>query len=497
MGQPLALPTSLTLDSLLRQQWGNCWLIGSHAEAFWPCLEQMANLLQSHSQIHRLAPKPAVLVAEPDPISYLATVVSAHWQGYTVVLANPQWGQREWTQVQALAQPNLSQPLADGSNTYFCLGIQTSLDPEILMATGGTAGQVKFVRHTWATLMGSVQGFQAHFGIAVINAYCVLPLHHVSGLMQGLRVLASGGKLAIQAYSDLKQGQILDLPAERFLSLVPTQLQWLLAQEAFFVPWLKSFRAVLLGGAPAWPALLEKARSLHIPLALTYGMTETASQIATLLPEEFLAGNSSSGRVLPHANILVLANQSRQRLSMQPKGRTGVLAIKAESLFKGYLMPSAGSATCPPLEGAFLSDDVGYLDDKGYLHLLGRQSTKIITGGENVFPEEIEAALLVTDWVQRACVVGVPDAKWGQAVCALIVSSSKVGTLGVLAWHLKSQLAPHKQPKHWILLSDLPLNAQGKINRSAAVAWARAILGQPPGEQEKASSLPSIAPLGS
>ncbi len=478
MGLPLDLPVHPTLDSLLRQRWGDRWLLGPNSEAFWPTLERVASRLKTGLPVPKPGVQTAILIAEPDPIQYLATFLAAHWQGYTVILANPQWGQREWTQVQALVQPDMAQPIAAGLRSYIAGGIPATPEPEFLIATGGTTGQVKFARHSWATLIASVQGFQAHFQVATVNAYCVLPVHHVSGLMQALRVLASGGKLALQPYGHLKQGQILALPEHSFLSLVPTQLQWLLAQPDTSMPWLRQFRAVLLGGAPPWPDLLDQARQLHIPLALTYGMTETASQIATLLPEEFLAGHRSSGRVLPHAQVQVLVDQAQEPSSNQGTGRAGVLLIKAQSLFKGYLS-GAGPEEPQTIEGEFLSDDVGYLDEGGYLHLVGRQSTKIITGGENIFPEEVEAALLATGLVQQVCVVGIADPKWGQAVCALVVFYSKVGTLKALVLRLKSQLAPHKQPKYWILLDGLPTNAQNKLDRRQAKDWTQAILGQP------------------
>jgi o-succinylbenzoate---CoA ligase len=468
MEPPLALPLGPSLDQLLHQRWGDDWLIGLDSREFWHYLEQCAARLEVTSPTADPGAPPMLWLAEPDPLRCLGTLLAGLWQGHTVVLTNPQWGQREWQQVGAIAPvPPLDSPPWRLSLTQ---GSQPRERPEILVPTGGTSGTIKFARHTWTTLMASVQGFCTHFGQPVIHAYCVLPLYHVSGLMQALRVLASGGQLALQPYPALKQGYLLDLPSQGFLSLVPTQLQWLIDQGPPFLPWLKDFQAVLLGGAAPWPSLLAQARNQQIPLAPTYGMTETASQVATLLPQEFLAGNTSSGKPLPHAKIRVLNGQGQD----QRPGQVGRIAVEATSLCQGYLMPTPPA--CPPLPPG-QTDDLGYLDLAGYLHLVGRQSNMIITGGENVSPEEVEAALLETAWVQDVCVVGIPDPQWGQKICALVVLKPRVAQLDALPRCLAAQLTAYKRPKYWILLPRLPRSAQGKLNRHQALTLAQRILG--------------------
>ncbi|MEO1069616.1 MAG: AMP-binding protein, partial [Cyanobacteria bacterium J06638_6] len=330
----------------------------------------------------------------------------------------------------------------------------------------GSSGQIKFAVHTWDGLVGSIQGFVAHFEVKPVHAYCVLPLFHVSGLMQALRVLATGGCLALQPYRELKAGKRLPLPAGGFLSLVPTQLQTLLTRGGEFIPWLQSFRAVLLGGAPAWRSLLDQAQTAKIPVALTYGMTETAAQVATLLPEEFLSGNRSSGRPLPHAELSILNDRGQS----QPPDQPGEVVIRAASLARGYLQ----SRAVVPAASSLATDDIGYLDGGGYLHIIGRSSSKIITGGENVFPEEIEAVLLSVNRVSEACVVGLPCDRWGQQLCALVVTDSST-LLKTLPVSLRS-LAAYKCPKQWILVGALPRTAQGKLSRSRALALAQWVL---------------------
>lgn len=445
--------------------------MGEQPISFWPLLDrlldQLCQGLEARWGCSSLQP-PTVVVAEAEPVRCLAAILAGWQTGATVVLANPHWGQREWQQVDMLLQPNRRQPLLPNWKLYLA-DIPCAEPQSLLIATGGTSGQIKFARHTWTTLMASVQGFQAHFQIATVNAYCVLPLYHVSGFMQALRTLTTSGQLILQPYAKLKQGSLLPLPAENsgFLSLVPTQLQELLNQGNAYLPWLRQFQAILLGGAPPWPALLAQARSCSIPLAPTYGMTETASQIATLHPAEFLAGQTGSGRILPHATVQILNDQGQP----QPPNTPGRLAITAQSLCHGYLAhPPSGLS-----QASFLTDDLGYLDSQGYLHLLGRHSTTLITGGEKVQPEELEALLLVAGLVQAVCVVGIPDSHWGQAVCALVVPKPQLFFADLAHW-LAPRVVSYKRPKYWVCLENLPQSAQGKINRHAALALATAIL---------------------
>jgi O-succinylbenzoic acid--CoA ligase len=460
-----------TLRELLRDRWGDNWLIDPSHEAFWRHLGAFVPVFAAYKK--SCAPHdPGVLVAEPDPLQGLAACLAAWSEGCTVVLANPCWGDSERQQLQALVTPDWNHPMQLGLKCYPCQ-VPGEQPGQILIPTGGSSGQIKFAVHSWETLMVSIQGFRAHFNLGPAHAYCVLPLVHVSGLMQALRVLASGGQLVLQPYSALKHGERLVLPSGGFLSLVPTQLQDLLALGGKFLPWLRTFRAVLLGGAPAGRSLLDQAQAQAIPIALTYGMTETAAQVATLLPEEFLAGNRSSGKPLPHVTLTILNAQGQP----QPPGQPGQVVIQASSLAQGYLrLPPQGTPALAPAPSTLTTDDIGYLDGAGYLHIVGRNSTKIITGGENVFPEEVEATLLATGWVSDACVVGLPCDRWGQQLCALVTMDA-AKTLKDLSECLRPLLAAYKLPKQWIVVSALPRTAQGKLSRPKALALAQYILG--------------------
>ena len=391
-----------------------------------------------------------VFIVEDDPIKFLAAFLAVVIAEVNLFLCDPAWQQREWQQVLSLVKPDLilGELTVRDLNT-----ITASKDadrrshlpdrPLIMIPTGGTSGNIRFAMHSWETLSASVAGFQEYFDCQNINSFCTLPLYHVSGLMQFMRSFITGGNLVLCPYKAIQTTEFNFDTEDYFISLVPTQLQVLIES----VPeWLSGFKTVLLGGAPARRPLLDTARKHNIAIAPTYGMTETASGIVALKPSDFLAGNNSSGRVLPHARVTLKAIDSN----------IGSIAISCASLCLGYYPDLFASAS-------LVTDDLGYFDRDGYLHLVGRNSHKIITGGENVFPAEVEAAILATGLVTDVCVIGISDRQWGQAVTAIYVPVSNFD-LDRVKQQVRSQLANYKQPKKWIEVERLPRNNRGKIN---------------------------------
>jgi O-succinylbenzoic acid--CoA ligase len=311
----------------------------------------------------------------------------------------------------------------------------------LAIATGGSSGVPRWVRHDEVTMSAAVRGFTAHFGLKRVNAVDVLPACHVSGFMARVRCAVTGGEYRPWSWKDLEAGRRPALPAgEWVLSLVPTQLQRLLKDEGS-VEWLRRFRAVFIGGAALWPELAEAAAVARLPLSVSYGMTETAAMVTALLPEEFLAGQRSNGRVLPHARVGV--------------NDEGVVTIEAESLFRGY-WPAWR-------EGAkFQTEDLGRLDAAGYLHVLGRRDAVINSGGKKIHPELVEAALRASGEFTDVAVVGVPDAEWGEVVVAFYPRTARTPDFA----RSMAALASHERPKRFVALEDWPRNAQGKINRA-------------------------------
>lgn len=429
------VPSSTPIE-ILRERSQENWLVNYD-------YKKLLQLTEEFIAEYSPAQPQKIILSESDPVIFLARFIAAVSSNNYVFLGNPTWGSSEWQQAFSLIKTDLN----------YDKNISPSL---IMIPTGGSSGKIRFAIHTWQTLTSSVTGFCQYFLLKEVNSFCVLPLYHVSGLMQFMRSFISGGKLVITPFRELKTGQWCDFsPEDFFISLVPTQLQALLSQETL-IPWLAKFQTVLLGGAPSWSDLTQTAKQYNIPLAPCYGMTETASQVVTLKPEKFLQGDASNGQILPHAQITIVDEQGRELAANQ----TGKITITAASLALGYYPELFPSKT------PFCTDDLGYLDEQENLHLMGRHSDKIITGGENVFPLEVEAAIRSTNLVADVAVLGREDAYWGQIICAVYIPNYSSVDNQEIKVAIEGKIAKFKQPKLWFKVDNLPRNSQGKINKS-------------------------------
>ncbi|MEL7351204.1 MAG: AMP-binding protein [Cyanobacteria bacterium P01_A01_bin.116] len=424
-----------------------------------------------------------VLIAESNPQHFLASFLAAALSGWHIALANPNWGQQEWESLGQLIAPDViwgrvlwgtqqgtqhSLKWAENPNSSkVASDCQLGSEPAILIPTGGSTGHVKLVHHTWQSLMSAVCGFRQLFApdASAINTCCTLPLYHVSGLLQILRAWTSNAQVLITPFKRLETQSPPPLPAfgSHFISLVPTQLHRLLIADKGC--WLKQFRAILLGGAPPWPALLTRAMAADLPIYLSYGMTETAAMVTATDMRHTTVVSPSSGKALPHAAVEIV-----QGGKVVTTGETGQIVVRSHAIAQGYY--NQPSPTFAP--NTFYTDDLGYLSGDGQLHVVGRASSKIISGGENIFPAEVEAALRSTGQVKDVCVIGLPDETWGEAVAAVYVPASKDVSAQTLKQALVTTptgtnhgptLSRYKHPKHWIQQDSLSRNAQGKLNR--------------------------------
>ena len=361
----------------------------------------------------------------------------AEEHGGFVFLRDPHWSDAERAAAESLMHRARSPGLAaDSTSGWLCL------------RTGGSSGAGKFARHDEHTVTAAVAGFCAHFSLARVNAVGVLPPWHVSGLMARIRAAATGGRYVGCEWKALAADRLpeLDSNCPWVLSLVPTQLQRLLGSTAA-TTWLRRFAIIFLGGGPVWPELAEAAARAELPISLSYGMTETAAMVTAQRPEEFLAGDRSSGRPLPHARVGIDAG--------------GCVTVAGESLFRGYFPEQREHVP-------FVTADLGRLDAQDRLHLLGRSDAVIITGGKKVQPSQVEAVLRATGEFDDVVVIGVPDREWGEQVVACYAPSPREPNIA----RAGARLAPHERPKRFVPVTPWPRNAQGKINRAALVAAA-------------------------
>ena len=428
------------------------WIEGTTGKAFYARVQRRVTQIEAVGDDAHVR---GVMILESDPVRFAAAFFAAVHLGAPVILANPKWQRVEWERVVTLVNPAVvfgNSPISDSARA----GIQHPKAGTILIPTGGSSGGVKFAIHRWETLVAACEGVSSLIGPGAINSCCVLPLYHVSGLMQLVRSFVTEGRIVFPDFKELLAGQFPDFPASSLcLSLVPTQLQRLMAQQRL-THRLMAMRAIFVGGASVPGSVEARARELKLPLVLSYGMTETAAMVTALPPDEFLAGNTNVGRPLSHALVKVIRDDG----NVCPVGETGHVRISTKSLFLGYHQRTASVSRI-----GYLTDDEGYFDSLGRLHIVGRSDRLIISGGEKIDPHEVEQAIMDTGAVEQVLVIGWPDAGWGQKLVAFYIPDIVVSNEGKWEEELRSDLAHYKIPKQMIQVPILPLNERGKVDR--------------------------------
>jgi o-succinylbenzoate---CoA ligase len=324
--------------------------------------------------------------------------------------------------------------------------------------TSGTTGKPKGVPLTYSNHFHSAIASALNLGIVSNDNWLLcLPLFHVGGLAIAWRSVINGTRITLLPKFD--QQEVLDAIASEqvtLISLVPTMLSRLLNHPQWQN--LQKLRAILLGGAPASLELIEQCRQLNLPIMPTYGMTETASQITTLLPHQVSIKQGSSGLPL-FGNRLRIVDDHIQDLNT---GAIGQILVQGASVMHGYLHQFEND---PIQDGWLYTGDLGYCDREGYLYVVSRRSDLIISGGENIYPTEIEAILLTHPHIHEACIVGISDREWGQIVAAVIVTKTQLSLPEIRSFCEQKSLARFKLPKSIYIWESLPKTASGKLLR--------------------------------
>lgn len=354
-------------------------------------------------------------------------------------------------------------PLTSISPCAFNLPEWEKDDPMIIMFTSGTTGESKGVVLTFGNVLASATASAFRLELTESDVWHVcLPMYHMGGLAPIYRSVLYGTTVSIQEGADPET--TLDQLAEQnatCISLVPTMLERLLEISAKNeIRPLQELRFVLLGGAPCPIELLQRAHSCNIPVSTTYGMTEAASQICTARPEETEQQPGTVGSPLMFANVSILDESDTP---CQPN-EEGEIVVSGPMISPGYL-DQATTKMAFDTHG-LRTGDLGYRDENGHLWIIGRVSDRIITGGENVDPEEVIDVLRSHPSVSDAAVLGVPDPDWGEAVAALIESEDNL-TVESVKKHCRSELAGFKVPSIISFIDTLPRTASGTIDRTA------------------------------
>ncbi|MEX2204879.1 MAG: o-succinylbenzoate--CoA ligase [Myxococcota bacterium] len=333
-----------------------------------------------------------------------------------------------------------------------------------ILYTSGTTGTPKGAELPFSSLLWSAIGSAFHLGVVPGERWLAcLPLFHVGGLSILVRSVLSGSEVVVhEQFSPRDVARSLVEERVGLVSLVPLMLERLLdAWGAHPAP--STLRCVLLGGAAAPKPLVERARALGFPIASTYGLSEAASQVATLPLHEVGLRADVVGKPLFCTEIRI-ADESGAAL---PPDTPGEILVRGPTLMRGYLRRP--DETARTLRGGWLhTGDVGTLDAEGFLRVLDRRADLIVSGGENVYPAEVEAILLAHPDVAEAAVIGMPDSSFGQRVAAFIVPcDSGSATDSDLERFCRERLAGYKIPRAFHRLTELPRNASGKILRRA------------------------------
>lgn len=438
------------------------WIVGRPPNLFQKQVAAAREALHSDASIG------PVLIAEREPKRFLTIFISALLENRDLILASPDWSEKERETALRLTTPSRCFPPEWAGRYESQPGKTFRIQPgvtEILIPTGGSGGRMRFARHRWETLMAAAGGVCAFFNGEPINQIRALPLHHVSGLQQAMRTLAGGGLLRLTTARNLEETVLeIERPERWLLSLVPTQLFRLL-KSPDITKKLRLMRGIILGGAGAAPPLLREAARNDLPIILSYGSTETAAMVTAQSVDDFRAGLRGSGRPLPHARVRIIPTPG---VVIEAEKQIGEIDIQSMSLFSGYIGDSGG----PAPDGWWRAGDTGWIDAGGRLHILGRSDEVINTGGEKVWPAEVEAAIQETELVVETAVIGTDDPEWGEIITAVFTPVRREKDPASIRNALADKLAPHKIPKRWIAVDELPKNPLGKIDRARLRAMA-------------------------
>lgn len=340
--------------------------------------------------------------------------------------------------------------------------LRTSL--QSLVFTSGTTGRPKAAMLTYDNHLWSANASAYRLGLDVHDRWlCCLPLFHVGGLAILFRSCLYGTAVILHPKFDTAAiSHSLDHDGVTLISLVPTMV-YRLFEYRQGRPWPTTLRHLLIGGAATTPDLVARCRALNIPLAASYGLTEAASQVATLRPEGVPAKPGCVGRPLMFTRVRILDENGHSL----PPNRYGELAVSGPTVMAGYYAnPEATAQTI--VNGELRTGDIGYLDDDGDLWLVQRRSDITISGGENIYPAEVERVLEAHPAVTAVCVVGIPSQEWGQQVAAMVVADGL--TADELRHFASQQLASYKLPRHIHFVATLPQLGNGKIDRRGVAA---------------------------
>jgi acyl-CoA synthetase (AMP-forming)/AMP-acid ligase II len=345
-------------------------------------------------------------------------------------------------------------------------------DVAIQLYTSGTTGKPKGAMLSHANLLNLMEAGKGekpewNQWTEADVSLVAMPIFHIGGTGWGLLGLYSGAKGVVAREFD--PTRVLDFIEHSRVSklfMVPAAMQFVVRQPRARQVDFSHLKYMLYGASPIPAALLKECIEVFgCGFVQLYGLTETTGSIVALPPEDHVEGSErmrSAGKALPGIELAILDPDGKPL----PPGEVGEIATRSGSNMVGYWnLPDATLRTISR-DGWLRTGDAGYMDKDGYLYIHDRIKDMIISGGENIYPAEVESALCDHPDVAEAAVIGIPDETWGEAVKAIVVlKPGKTATASDIINFTRSRIAGYKTPKSVDFLSALPRNASGKILR--------------------------------
>ncbi|TCP20876.1 fatty-acyl-CoA synthase [Scopulibacillus darangshiensis] len=341
-----------------------------------------------------------------------------------------------------------------------------------IMYTSGTTGRPKGVMHRHRdmveqslALIGAMQLTQHDRGLVMA------PMFHCAELHCAFLPRVQAGACSIILHHFEPERALETILNEKITTLFGAPTMWsMMLQQNLENYDLSSLRNSLYGGAPMAPALVRKCKeAVNIQLIQAYGMTEMGPAITFLMDEDQLKKAGAAGQAIYNHEVRVVKpneNGPSEPDDILEPGDIGEIIVKGNSLMAGYFHRDDATAEAM-YKGWYHSGDLGYFDRDGFLFVADRVDDMVISGGENIYPREVEDLLFEHDGVLDAAVLGEPDAKWGERVIAYIKKKDPALTAEDLEAFCKSngKLANYKRPRRYIFVDELPRNASGKLQK--------------------------------
>ena len=336
-------------------------------------------------------------------------------------------------------------------------------DPHLILYTAGTTGHPKGAVLTHANVFWNCQNVGAPAGLGPDDTtISLLPFFHSGGIgLYLIPTLYVGGRVAIMRKFDAEV--LLDLVSRfgvRIIFGVPAIWLELLKRADFDRAHFPTIRYCISGGAPHPMAVMESVAARGFGFLQGYGLTET-SPGGTLMPvDDWRRKLATAGKPFLHVEMRVVDDAG----DAAAHDEIGEVQFRGPNVFAGYWRRPDATADAFTADGWFRTGDLGRLDDEGFLTLVDRKKDMVISGGENVYSAEVEDVLFAHPAVAEAAIIGIPDERWGEAVCAIVaLRPNASASADELITHCRSRLAKYKTPKTVVFVNALPRNAAGKV----------------------------------